>query len=299
MASHWKSTPSYWCKFCSIYVRDTGIERKNHEASARHQNSIQKNLRKLHKDKVREDREKEAAKREIDRLNGLVGGTGAVRVSSSSAVAQPPPRMPPRAAPVPRISMAEHRKAQAEQLMAMGLEVPKELLGDVTGVGQWRVVSQTFVEQKPSVPLAESNVQDREQDETQGGVAAFLKRMKNESERDDFTPSSGKRRRDEDENALEEEDNDIRGSRTWTSQEDEDLEELLSGVTTKKIKTEDGEVKEEDPELPVKTEEGGVVIKREDDDTEQGFPVADRQNVKVETSPPAPPILFKKRKQRR
>ena len=72
MAEYWKSTPSYWCKFCSIYVRETPIERKNHEASAKHQNNIQRSLRDLHKNKEREDRDKQRAKDEVARLNGVL-----------------------------------------------------------------------------------------------------------------------------------------------------------------------------------------------------------------------------------
>src|ERR1700712_2474938 len=76
MSEYWKSTPSYWCKFCAIYVRDSGLERKNHEASAKHQNSIQRNLRELQKGKQREDRDKQRAVDEVARLNGLVSGGG-------------------------------------------------------------------------------------------------------------------------------------------------------------------------------------------------------------------------------
>lgn len=137
MASHWKSTPSYWCKFCFTYVRDTPIERKNHDSSAKHQNSIQRSLRELHKTKAREDRDKQRAKDEVARLNGLVGGgksgtqrPGGANIIGATTVA---------ASSAPGYDAAQ-RKAHAEKLVAMGVQLPDELKREVTGVGEWETV---------------------------------------------------------------------------------------------------------------------------------------------------------------
>ncbi|PHH60763.1 hypothetical protein CDD82_2238 [Ophiocordyceps australis] len=76
MSEYWKSTPKYWCKHCSCYVRDTKLERQNHEATARHQGAIKRSLRELHRTHEREERDKERARREIARLNGVVSKDG-------------------------------------------------------------------------------------------------------------------------------------------------------------------------------------------------------------------------------
>ena len=135
MAEYWKSTPSYWCKFCHTYVRDTSIERKNHEASGKHQNNIQRSLRELHKTKGREERDKQRAKDEVARLNGLVGGgekgvsgPGITFAGGSGKTAAV------HAAP-PQISAAAQRKTHAEQLAALGVELPDPLQREVTSVG--------------------------------------------------------------------------------------------------------------------------------------------------------------------
>src|ERR1700743_2697962 len=79
--------PKYWCKFCKVYVRDTKLERSQHEATGRHQGAIQKSLRDLHKGQEREQREAQRAKDEVARLNGMVGGSAASKSSSASGPA--------------------------------------------------------------------------------------------------------------------------------------------------------------------------------------------------------------------
>ena len=49
MSEYWKSTPKYWCKHCGIYVRDTKLERTNHEATGKHQGALKRFLRDLHR----------------------------------------------------------------------------------------------------------------------------------------------------------------------------------------------------------------------------------------------------------
>ena len=62
MSEYWKSTPKYWCKHCSVYVRDTKLERTNHEATGRHQGAIKRSLRDLHRNAEQQERETEPGK---------------------------------------------------------------------------------------------------------------------------------------------------------------------------------------------------------------------------------------------
>ena len=227
MASHWKSTPSYWCKFCASYVRDTPIERKNHETSAKHQNNIQRSLRELHKTKEREDRDKQRAKDEVARLNGLVGGAKQSRSGSGNIIGV----KLVGTSTGPSIDAAAQRKAHAEQLAAMGVELPDELKKEVTGVGEWQTLSTRVVDDEGSEGAS---------------LAHILKRESVKQEhKDGVVKGVHKGFADEDEEALAEEEGRKRkaawGSRLKTypgKQEEEadqeDLDALLNGVTAKK-----------------------------------------------------------------
>jgi len=135
MSEYWKSTPKYWCKFCSVFVKDTKFEKQQHEATPRHQGGIQRSLRELHKGKEREDREKQRAKDEVARLNGVVGGRTAEVASSSNASVSGSGKQPNRQA------SAEERKRQMQQLADMGVAVPEEFRREVALAGEWERVS--------------------------------------------------------------------------------------------------------------------------------------------------------------
>jgi hypothetical protein len=273
MASHWKSTPSYWCKFCSIYVRDTSLERKNHEASAKHQNKIQRSLRELHKGKEREDRDKQRAKDEVARLNNLVGGK---KASVTPATSTGPKvtglkDVTPATKTQHAIPTYAQRKAQAEQLVALGVKLPPELEREFYGAGGWETISETVVQNNvkgehslADIIKGEEDSKDAAQDEINRGIH---KRKADDDEDEDTQP---KQRR-------------VWGSTkrtypgsTGDDEDEEDLDALLSGVGVKKeVKSE--EVKNED-------------VKEEEDETEEkpldAIPDAD-----------APPtVVFKKRK---
>lgn len=148
MSEYWKSTPSYWCKFCSIYVRDTANERRNHEASGKHQGNIQRSLRTLHKDKAKEERDKQRAKDEVARLNGLVAGAGAKKSSSEGILGVKDVAAPSRGAAGaggPTMSAEQQRRVHAEQLAAMGVRLPEQLRKEVLGVGGWETISEQVV----------------------------------------------------------------------------------------------------------------------------------------------------------
>lgn len=284
MASHWKSTPSYWCKFCETYVRDTPIERKNHEATGKHQGNIQRSLRDLAKRKERESRDQQRAKDEVARLNGLVGGDGSK--SKSSQPSLPPgtkPAPPPPQAPV--LSAAAQRKAHAEQLAALGVELPEELKKEVTGVGGWSTVSETVVDEAPK-SLAEI----KQEEETKGVLNKAVHKRKAE---------------DDDEEGGEEV---VRKRKVWGSSlksypgagegGEEDLDALLSGVGKKK----DGG-KEQVPVAPAGEVQGETDSSVKSEPAAEGSAAAADDGVKQEdgdsavTAPPA--VVFKKRKAKR
>ncbi|KAF1814332.1 hypothetical protein P152DRAFT_413039, partial [Eremomyces bilateralis CBS 781.70] len=132
MSEHWKSTPNYWCKFCSVYVRDTPFARRNHEATGRHQSGIQRSLKSLHRTHERDAREKDRAKSEVARLDALVSG-GAPSSSKAEGVIGRTERDRER----PRQATTEERKRQMAQLAEMGVAVPEEFRGEMAMAGEW------------------------------------------------------------------------------------------------------------------------------------------------------------------
>ena len=302
MSEYWKSTPSYWCKFCSQYVRDTAIERKNHETSARHQNNIQRSLRELHKGKEREERDKQRAKDEVSRLNGLVGGQTSEGTTASSASTGPGTKAVSASQDVSRSSKpapppiakttAQQRIAHAEQLAAMGVELPEELKKAITGVGSYEVVNAQEVDITPSSDavtvhrsLAEILAEARQE---QNGVKVEAEMEEDEAE---SKAKSGIKRKadDDDEDDPRDEETAPRTRKAWgstikaypgkTEEVDVgDLDALLGGVTNKAAKAEDGsEVKPEEV-----TKETALDA------------IPDSKEASAAAS--APPVMFKKRK---
>jgi hypothetical protein len=153
MSEYWKSTvsqtvdclgnasantqqPKYWCKFCSTYVKDTKLERAQHEATGRHQGNIQRSLRGLHREQENEQRAQARAKAEVERLNGLVP-SAKTTLSVASGSGGPAPtfkRKPEKKATV------DDRKRQWAQLAAMGIMLPDEARGDLAIAGDWKAV---------------------------------------------------------------------------------------------------------------------------------------------------------------
>lgn len=158
MSEYWKSTvscsfrlprpqfltsidlqPKYWCKFCKTYVRDTTFERKQHEATGKHQGNIQRSLRDLHRGQEREAKDKQRAKDEVARLNAAVGSSTTgndVPWKRKAAIAHPVAA--PQATP-------EERKRQLAQLAEMGIAIPREFRGQLAMAGDWQTVSETPV----------------------------------------------------------------------------------------------------------------------------------------------------------
>ena len=140
MSEYWKSTPKYWCKHCKTFVKDTKFERTNHESTPKHQGNIKRFLRDLHKDHEREERDKQRAKDEVDRLNGVALG------SRSKPVGNLGDRRP--AIPAPsglKQATPADRKKQLAQLAELGVAVPEDLRKEMAMAGDWQITSQSVI----------------------------------------------------------------------------------------------------------------------------------------------------------
>ena len=145
MSDVWRSTPRYHCKFCNTFVRDTKLDKQQHEATGRHQGAVQRSIRTLHKDNEREKREKQKVKDEVARLNRIVSGAGVV---ASGAGLGPARSSGPTT--VRQASEAE-RKKQVAQLADMGVAVPDGFRREMALAGEWETVAERPMKNGPSL----------------------------------------------------------------------------------------------------------------------------------------------------
>ncbi|KAI5859250.1 hypothetical protein GGS23DRAFT_326743 [Durotheca rogersii] len=290
MSEYWKSTPKYWCKHCSTYVRDTKLERTNHEATAKHQGALKRFLRDLHRGHDKEQREKEYAKREIERLNGVVGTSSSKHAGSAPAVSTGSSSKIPAASSIQ--ASDTQRQRQWEQLATMGIDVPTELRGEMAMAGEWTVTNTRVIDDapKPDTPGA-----------APGNVDAI---------------AIGSRKRPKKEDDDEEEENTIRSlskkSRRWgrgendAADEDAELDTLLSTTIPKSFKVEEqhrdtdsgdglpGPERDYTPSIKLEHKDDGqalAIIPPASSDAAESLP---KQEAHVENETPT--IVFKKRK---
>ncbi|KAI1742867.1 hypothetical protein F4680DRAFT_385247 [Xylaria scruposa] len=280
MSEYWKSTPKYWCKHCSTYVRDTKLERTNHEATAKHQSSLKRFLRDLHRGHENEQREKDRAKREIDRLNGITTKPSASSSSSTAGAAT-------------ATATPAQRQQQWEQLAEMGISVPTELRRDMALAGEWTVTNTRVINH---VPDPSNNDSDSKPANVDAVAAGVRKRPKQEDEED----------RDEEEAKVQ---NLFKKPRRWgrdtkdAVEENAALDALLSAPLAKPLKKEE----EGEDTKPAVKEDSPPTIKKEEpevDGLSSGITelAADEQsaipNIKEEheKGPSEPVVVFKKRK---
>ncbi|KAJ1328014.1 WW domain-binding protein 4 [Microdochium nivale] len=307
MSEYWKSTPKYWCKHCSMYVRDTGLERRNHESTGKHQGALKRFLRDIHRDHEREERDKDRARREVERLNGAVGGGssgGGAGGASSSSRSETKSSL---AAAGP--ATQEQRQRQWEQLADMGIDVPTELRPEMAMAGGWTVTKTRVVNEGDDAksPTTTTDVS------TATGTRKRVKPEENEEEE----------RRDEEEKAVQ---GLFKKPRRWGRDtkeahgDDAELDALLSGSLVPKIaKTEEGEAKtaasadtNHAKEEPAESQADIPAIKKEESDAEdrslesaplaEAAPPSEATMVKqedlneVSAGPDVPVVMFKKRK---
>lgn len=229
MSEYWKSTPKYWCKHCACYVRDTKLERQNHESTAKHQGALKRFLRDLHRGHEREEREKERARQEVARLNGVVAGSSSS--SSASSSSRPAPHAPPSAP-----SEASLKK-QREQLAELGVEIPSDFRPEMAIPGQWTVTNTRVIETKT----------EEEEAKVESKANGVRKREATEDEKEEEEAVRGlfkKPRRWG------------RDSKAMPQEEDKELDALLSGSTfTPRTKEEEVKKEEEEDNKDIKTEE--------------------------------------------
>ncbi|CCG82113.1 U1 zinc finger domain protein [Taphrina deformans PYCC 5710] len=72
MTEYWKSVGNYYCDYCKVFVRNDAFSRKQHEASPRHENSLKRQVRDIHRNSEREARELAQANRELAKIGGKV-----------------------------------------------------------------------------------------------------------------------------------------------------------------------------------------------------------------------------------
>ncbi|EKD15972.1 uncharacterized protein L3040_003409 [Drepanopeziza brunnea f. sp. 'multigermtubi'] len=148
MSEYWKSTPKYWCKHCKTYVRDTKLEKANHDATPKHQGNLKRFLRDLHRGHEKDEKDKERSKMEVERLKGLVSGgtsgsgsSGPAASSSSSGFG----RGPTPSIPKPQATEAQ-RKKQLAQLVEMGVTLPDEFRAEMAMPGEWHVTAERVID---------------------------------------------------------------------------------------------------------------------------------------------------------
>lgn len=279
-----------------MFVVDTPVSKKNHDASPKHQGSLKRFLRDLHRANEREQTAAESAKREVARLNALVGGPG----SSSSAGASPFTGPSSLYKQAPRTTNEEERKRQLKELEALGVALPDEARRELAMVGDW---------EETSVEARKAGLRKMtEKEMVQMELAKQQKRKFEEEEKERKW------------NAMDEDEKAMRGfsiqTKTYPGQ-DEGAGQFDPGMLFKGKGREKAPevIGKEDEQVKVKEEEGhddalatckagedagAVSVKREQDETE-GINVKLEEGVEVkkedsEATAVSEGIVFKKRK---
>lgn len=300
MSEYWKSTPKYWCKHCKTFVRDTKLEKTNHEATPKHQGNLKRFLRDLHKGHERDERDKQRAKDEVDRLNGAVSASSS---KSGSAPWERRSAMPSASAGVNQQATPADRKRQLAQLAEMGVAVPEDFRREMAMAGDWQILSEKVVYNNDSLKKEEYN-----EDVKPSGLSMGVRKRRFEGQ--------------EEEEAGEPVVKKGWGStiRTYpgAKEDDDDLDTLL-GTTKRRVVTEGEGSKplgsgrsfrseQANNHVPAKGSNPGLdlpAIKQEDHadsgvvaetNLKQTADVEHSESVKREEDPPDSGVLFKKRK---
>lgn len=176
MSEYWKSTPKYWCKHCKTFVRDTKLEKTNHEATPKHQGNLKRFLRDLHKGHEREERDKQRAKDEVDRLNGVVSGSGS---KSGGAPWERRSAIPPPSASGTEQATPADRKRQLAQLAEMGVAVPEDVRREMAMAGDWQTTSERLVYENDFLKKEE------DEDVKSGGLNVGVRKRKFEGQEEE------------------------------------------------------------------------------------------------------------------
>jgi hypothetical protein len=122
-------------------VKDTKFERTQHEATGKHQGNLKRFLRGIQDGHDKDERERQRARSEIERLNRAVGGESSATSTSAQGKALPPASRTAVSANVSQATIAD-RKRQMAQLAEMGVFVPDEYRREMALAGDWEVISE-------------------------------------------------------------------------------------------------------------------------------------------------------------
>lgn len=280
MSEYWKSGTNYWCKHCKTYVRDTKLERANHDSTLKHQNAVKRALTALHRGHEREAADSERAKREIARLNG---------VAYTPEAGRPDDKPTAGGRGGPEKATPAQRQRQMEQLAELGVSIPDTFRGGLALAGDWTVTSTRVIPD----PEADDDSKDKAAATAVGVRKRELEKTEEELEEEEAVKGLFKKQRQWG-----------RDSKTMPVDGDAELDALLSGTLAPSLKKEDSpddvpakEAATREPQVP--GEKQSLAIKREDSDgAAQDGSVAprDAEKEKGDAAPEAPAVSFKKRK---
>ncbi|KAF3907574.1 hypothetical protein AA313_de0203507 [Arthrobotrys entomopaga] len=135
MSEYWVSTKRYWCERCKMFVKDSPLSRKDHEASPKHQHALQRFLRELHRNKERETLAAENTKREAERLNNL---------DNPNYVPKPLARraadLIEKPAKTNTWRSEEQKRKHLDELAALGVAMPESYRKEHAMAGEWETV---------------------------------------------------------------------------------------------------------------------------------------------------------------
>ena len=184
MSEYWKSIPSYWCKHCKTYVRDTPLEKTNHEATPRHQGNLKRFLRDLYKENDKSERAKQRAKDEVARLNGTASAPAS---GDGSGQFKPTVTFKKTAS---RAATVDERKRQMNQLAEMGIAVPEDFRRENAMAGDWEIINQRIIMSEGVRALKEEDV------DMKPGLNVGVRKRKAEEDAEEDVPKleEGRRR---------------------------------------------------------------------------------------------------------
>lgn len=155
-------------------MKDTPLERKQHESTGKHQGNLKRFLNGIQKDHARTEREKDKVKAEVERLSRLAGGSSNTVPSASSSTQSAKTTNPSSKS----LSVAD-QKRQWAQLAEMGIAVPEQARLDAAKPGDWQTVSRKVVDEsgeasddKLSVGVRKRKFDGEEEEQEAGDTVA-------------------------------------------------------------------------------------------------------------------------------
>ncbi|KAI9634762.1 uncharacterized protein MKK02DRAFT_16402, partial [Dioszegia hungarica] len=140
---YWVSKKQYWCKYCSIFIRDDAPSRRMHETGLKHSGNKERFIRDLYRNGNKAKIEKAEEAVQIARIEAVTGtGASASRLSTLDALraqATHRPREPSR----PADKLANYSSAKDlgfDDEEKTSYEIEQELKGRAGEVGGWETV---------------------------------------------------------------------------------------------------------------------------------------------------------------